>query len=274
MDNFPQLRKLCKRIMLSGYGIIAILWLIVTGFVWYDYTLSLFEVESTKWWTFVEAITEPLSFLPYRWDPEKNHFFQTLLFRGCTTPWSEMNMSGDQKKDLCQIITLSPREYEIRINTWFLWSDDKAMSIDDVFFTYQHIIKENKRQQTYLQTYQNIQITGKNDQSFRIVFPSEVPNHTFFFWLPILPVHILSSVDLVDVYTDIFSRKPVTSTCVTLDASTNDSSSLVFDMSRCQDNSITVVVNIAHVMIRRALRRVSKMAKAKKIKQKYVSQYR
>jgi len=40
------------------------------------------------------------------------------------------------------------------------------------------------------------------------------------------------------------------------------------------DISITVVVNIAHVMIRRALRRVSKMAKAKKIKQKYVSQYR
>ena len=149
-----------------------------------------------------------------------------------------MNMSGDQKKDFCQIINLSPKEYEIRINTWFLWSDDKSMSIDDVFFTYQHIIKENKRQQTYLQAYQNIQITGKNDQSFRIVFPSEVPNHTFFFWLPILPVHILSSVDLVEAYTDVFSRKPVTSTCVTLDDSTNDSSSLVFDMSICQDNSI------------------------------------
>lgn len=239
MDNFPQLRKLSKRVMLSGYGIIVLIWAIITGFILYDYTISLFEVESTKWWTFVEAITEPLSFLPYRWDPEKNHFFQTLLFRGCITmPWLETNVSGDRTKDLCQIITLSPKEYEIIINSGFLWSDKTAITIDDVFFTYQHIIKENRRQQSYLETYNTITLTGKTENSFRISFPSHIKDHDFFFSLPILPSHALENITVAEAYTALFSREPITSTCVTLDTTTNDPSSLVFDMSQCRDNNI------------------------------------
>ena len=212
-----------------------ILWIIVLARVVisaifsYEYINFSSLKEVKKWWTFVEGIYEPISYLPYRWDHEKNHFYQTLLFPGC-----EWWIDGP----LCDISTTDDKVYTITIKTWYQWSDKSPFTLDDIIFSYQDIVISNLWGQPYLSQYQDIFMSeSEEDPNILLVtFPNANPNNRKFFELPIIPYHSMKDLGLEE-YVQQFALKPVTLRCVRLETS-SDSDSLIFDLSSCTQSYI------------------------------------
>ncbi len=197
--------------------------------MWYEYINFSSTKEVKKWGTFVEAIYEPISYLPYRGDHEKNQFYQTILF-----PWCEWGFDGP----LCTIETKDNKVFSLKIKESFKRSDKEPFTLDDIIFSYQDIAISNLWLQPYLTQFQDIQITENenNPTTLIITFPTAKENNRDFFQLPIIPYHIIKDIDL-EGYVQTFAAKPITLGCVVLEKST-DTNSLVFDFSKCKDINI------------------------------------
>lgn len=210
------------------FGLLVI-WVIISSLLVYDYVIFSSTKSVKKWGTFVEWVYEPISYLPYRWDHEKNKFYQTLLFPGC---------EGGLDQRLCDITTEDNKTYTLTLATGLEWSDHQPLTIDDVIFSYQDIVISNLWQQPYLSSYSNIQMDQDEEHpnTLIITFPTADDHNREFFSLPIIPYHIIKDLDLED-YVKKFSVNPVTISCVHLEKS-GDDDSLVFNLSTCKWTNI------------------------------------
>lgn len=226
MDNFLTSTKRFHKASIIIYSSIIFARCIIIGILFYRYVIFSSAKEVKKWWTLVEAIYEPISYLPYRGDPKTNLSYQTILFHACSDGifWG-----------ICDITTKDNKIYNVTMKDWYTWSDKKPMSRDDIVFTYQNIVITNTRQQPYLVQYSDIIITGDNN-TLVFIFPFADTKNSDFFKLPILPKHILEDKD-ISSYLEEFAVNPINSTCAKLGDSNNEKN-LIIDMTRCQQNNI------------------------------------
>ena len=90
----------------------------------------------------MEATDQAISFLPYLNQDNKHIIIQNLLFPGCLEPiFSGINITYNP--DLCKITTNNHKVFTVEVNENSYRSDGTAISLDDIYFTYKTILKEN-----------------------------------------------------------------------------------------------------------------------------------
>lgn len=189
----------------------------------------------SKWWTFVEATLQKPNFLPYVTAQDSDKFYQSLLFQWCVYPsFSGVRVLFDN--DLCTVDTNDFQTFTVTVMSWFVRSDATPVTINDVYFSYKSIIKDNYRNIPHLDGYGNIQITTENNE-LKFIFPRASRDNLIFFTNFILPAHILANISLEE-YMIRFLQDPVGSTCVRLQTTGKDLDNYVFDLSTCTDFSL------------------------------------
>jgi len=111
------------------------------------------------------------------------------------------------------------------------------MTPEDLYFTYNDIIKYNKRNIARLDIYKDITVTKDVNNKINISFPTTSKNNIFFFGQYILPQHILQEYDL-DNYKNVFGIRPVYTNCANVVTDSQDPYSLVFNLSNCTDSNL------------------------------------
>lgn len=84
------------------------------------------------------------------------------------------------------------------------------MSIEDIYFTYEKILRSNIWDIKTLTTYQDVKVSLEADQKIKIIFPTSTTDNNLFFTAYILPKHVLEYANL-EMYKTIFAANPVTS---------------------------------------------------------------
>ena len=215
--------------------VIVVLWFFATVALGYQFLVKNSKSTSKKWWTFVEAIFDQVSYLPYLKNDWQSMFYQSFLFDACVG-YATLNSEG-LKGETCKITTQDYQTYYVNLATGGkVWSDGTPMTLDDVYFTYDHIIRQNAWDIKTLKTYQEIQISQENDK-LKIVFPTSTTDNNYFFSFYILPKHVLEHANS-DMYKKIFAANPVTSGCGKIAPKSSDSQSLVFDLTKCEDTNL------------------------------------
>ncbi len=200
--------------------------------VFYVYASSFSSMLGGKWWTFLEATTTPITYIPYGSTDDNDKLYQHMLFQWCTEPvFSGSNIS--YQNTLCDIKTSDYKRFEVSVPANNTWSDWEPLTIEDVYFTYVSILQENAWNLDHLAKYQNI-TTQVNESQLIFTFPSSSIDNMIFFTNFILPQHILANQDY-EYYTSTFANTLVSSTCVLLDTSSTDNTSTIFDLSQCED---------------------------------------
>lgn len=136
-------------------------------------------------------------------------------------------------QDLCKVITQDNKTFLVSLNTTGTWSDSTAITIDDVLFTYQDIIKDNFWDIPNLRNYDKVDIEKISDNSLRVTFPGASVDNFNFFTNYILPKHKLKGAGL-NYYLSEFKEQPVTNGCGALKGGQADEASLVFDVGGCE----------------------------------------
>ena len=108
------------------------------------------------------------------------------------------------------------------------------VTIDDVFFTYDKILRENIRDIPSLTTRDSVKVEYTEDGKIRVIFPTSSFDNINFFVNAILPKHVIENMDL-DSYKNYFSLSPITNGCASILPQTNDVNSLIFDLNNCED---------------------------------------
>lgn len=208
------------------------LWVILTLHILYLYTEASSEKKPIKGGTFVEVWTENINFLPYINDDKKNKIYQSFLFDGCLEPfvdWTKISY----RENLCSVNTNNYKKFTISVKSWKKWSNWKPLTIDDVYFTYKKILKENIWKINSLEKYSDLKITKKDD-ILTVEFPFASIDNMIFFSNFILPYQELKNSTPWD-YINQFSQKPLTTNCGKLKKDINDPNSIVFDLSECEN---------------------------------------
>ena len=82
------------------------------------------------------------------------------------------------------------------------------MNIEDIFFTYDEILRKNRRGIPSLNTWNSVTVSLE-DGKVKVSFPTISSDNINFFTNAILPKHIVDSMDL-ETYKNYFSLAPVT----------------------------------------------------------------
>jgi ABC-type transport system substrate-binding protein len=88
------------------------------------------------------------------------------------------------------------------------WSDGRPLTIEDIFFTYDEILRKNRRDLQSLNTWNSVTVSLE-DGKVKVSFPTISEDNFNFFTNAILPKHIVESMDLV-TYKNYFSLAPIT----------------------------------------------------------------
>ena len=223
------MKNISSRLILGlGIG----LWSLLALHIFFVYSQSLAVKQNVKWWTFLQWIIWSINYLPYISDRREDRYIQNFLFDGCSNSyvsWTDI-LYADK---LCKISTNDNKTFNVLINTW-AWSDWKNVSIDDIFFTYNNIIKNNSLWLAW-EEFSQLEIT-KSWSWLNIVFPNNSYDNRIFFTNKILPAHILSWKNL-EYYKDTFWKNIVTTSCAKIKQSW-DINSFVIDLSKCQNYNI------------------------------------
>ena len=207
--------------------------------------MATWSQEEKKWGTFVEWIFDEVSYLPYLKNDDQSVFYQKFLFRSCLDLYNSDEIYGVvdwvymwekiwYAPDLCKIYTEDNQNYVLRIADWnVVWSDWNLVTIDDVFFTYDEILRKNRWWIPSLNTWNSVNVSLE-DGKINISFPTATLDNANFFVNAILPKHIVESMDL-DTYKDYFSLAPVTNWCAKIMPQNKDVNSLIFDVNACED---------------------------------------
>ncbi len=137
---------------------------------------------------------------------------------------------------LCHVTTRDYKTYYVTVNSGDVWSDWVPFSIEDVYFTYNDIIKNNKLELPALERYSNLDIAMEADQ-VKVTFKNSSQDNTIFFTNYILPKHALVEPNQA-MYTQSFALEPVYNNCAKIKTQTTDQDSLIFDLSNCADTSL------------------------------------
>ena len=219
-----------------SFFVVLICWLLVSIYVIYQYFWACSKQVITKWWTFVEWIFSTTSFLPYLNADSQSKFYQGFLFDKCLDYSIDENWGISYTDKLCHITTRDYKTYYVTVNSGDVWSDWVPFSIEDVYFTYNDIIKNNKLELPALERYSSLDIAMEADQ-VKVTFKNSSQDNTLFFTNYILPKHALVEPNQA-MYTQSFALEPVYNNCAKIKTQTTDQDSLIFDLSNCADTSL------------------------------------
>ena len=73
--------------------VIVVLWFFATVALGYQFLVKNSKSTSKKWWTFVEAIFDQVSYLPYLKNDWQSMFYQSFLFDACVG-YATLNSEG------------------------------------------------------------------------------------------------------------------------------------------------------------------------------------
>ena len=215
--------------------VLFVLWLIVSFILWYFYLFFTGFQEDEKWWTFVEWIFDQVSYLPYLKNDDQSVFYQKFLFRSCLNLY-ELDENWDYARDLCKVYTEDDQNYVLKlIDENAVWSDWVPVSIEDVFFTYDEIIRQNRWNLSSLNARSNISVSLE-EWKVKVSFPTVSADNLNFFVNSILPRHAVEFMDL-DTYRDSFSLNPITNSCAKIMFQNRDINSLIFDVNECSNTN-------------------------------------
>ncbi len=209
---------------------------LISIYIWYQYVWWSSTQVSNKWGTFVEGIFGNTSYLPYLRNDTQSNFYQWLLFNSCLKPSYDKN-APTYVPDLCAITTNDNINYIIALNKWFIRSDWTPLSIEDIYFTYNEILRGNMRDIPSLSQYSSLTVAKDTNNTIKVTFPIASPYNNLFFTNYILPKHVLINAELRD-YTSLFAFKPVYTNCSNLVSQSNDEYSLVFNLVNCNQTNL------------------------------------
>ena len=219
-----------------GFFVVLILWVLESIYIVYQYLWACSKQVITKWWTFVEWIFSTTSFLPYLNSDSQSKFYQWFLFDKCLDYNIDENWWISYTDKLCHVTTRDYKTYYVSVNSGDVWSDWVPFSIEDVYFTYNEIIKGNKLEIPALERYSSLDIAMEADQ-VKVTFKNSSQDNTQFFTNYILPKHALIEPNEA-MYTQSFAIEPVYNNCAKIKPQTTDQDSLIFDLSNCADTSL------------------------------------
>ena len=209
--------------------------------------MATWSQEEKKWWTFVEWIFDEVSYLPYLKADDQSIFYQKFLFRSCLnlykeggeSGWNDWVYEGEKiayAQDLCKVYTEDHQNYVLKIaDENAFWSDWTPVTIQDVFFTYDEIIRKNRWEIQSLNAWNSVTVSLEDDR-VKVSFPTKNLDNVNFFVNAILPKNIVEPMDL-DTYKNYFSLSPVTNWCAKIMSQTKDVNSLIFDLNDCSDTN-------------------------------------
>ncbi len=223
--------KKTSHIIRYGSIVLGFVWILLSGYLYYEYLVSKTGQAPTKWWTLIEWVTSSITYTPYVSNSSQDRFYQNLLFKSCQSFFT----SGWQvfyEPDACDVITNDNKTFVVSIAGTGTWSDWAPVSIQDVLFTYEEILQKNKRWLPHGNMYENLIIQKLSSNSLTITFPRASKDNIQFFTNFILPSHIVGDKDW-NWYTTKFTATPVTNGCATL-SSSRDKNSVIFDTWKCE----------------------------------------
>ena len=202
--------------------------------------MATWSQEEKKWWTFVEWIFDEVSYLPYLKNDDQSVFYQKFLFQSCLDLYNLDIIATEEwwkyAEGLCKVYTDDTQNFVLKIiDDNVVWSDWKPVTIEDIFFTYDEIIRKNRRDVQYLNTWNSVTVSLE-DGKVNVSFPTISEDNFNFFTNAILPKHIVESMDL-DTYKNYFSLAPITNGCARIMPQTKDVNSLIFDLNDCNDTN-------------------------------------
>ncbi len=213
----------------------------------YFYLLATGSQEEKKWWTFVEWIFNEVSYLPYLKSDDQSVFYQKFLFRSCLNLYKSDEEHGVTDgvylwenlwyaQDLCKVYTEDNQNYVLRVaDEGAFWSDWVPVTIEDVFFTYDEILRKNRWWISSLNTWNSVKVSLE-DGRVNVSFPTVSSDNANFFINAILPKHVVEYMDL-NTYRDYFSLAPVIDWCAKIMPQSKDVNSLIFDVNACEDTN-------------------------------------
>jgi hypothetical protein len=206
---------------------------LISIYIGYQYIWFSSQTLTAKWGTFVEGIFDKTSYLPYLSNDYQSTFYQGLLFNNCVkNPAKWVSPS-----DLCRVYTEDNQHFTIALNQWFIWSDGTPVTPEDLYFTYNDIIHNNKWNIGRLDVYKDITVLKDADNKIKISFPNVSKENILFFAHYILPQHILQEYDLEN-YKTMFGVHPVYTNCANVVTDSVDPYSLIFNLANCTDTNL------------------------------------
>ena len=228
--------KLVRDILRYVFFLSLFCWALITIYLGYQYVRKSSTQVNNKWGTFVEGIFGNTSYLPYLRNDTQSNFYQWLLFNACLRP-SYNKATSSYIPDLCAITTNDNQNYTVALNKWFIWSDGTPLSLEDVYFTYNEILRTNMWDIPLLTQYSTITVAKEASNTLKVTFPTASSDNILFFTNYILPKHILTNSELRD-YTAIFAFNPVYTNCSNLVSQSNDEYSLIFNLVNCNPTNL------------------------------------
>ena len=236
-----------KRVWKYLLWVVLLAWIII-GFIFgYFYLLATWSQEDKKGWTFVEWIFNEVSYLPYLKSDDQSVFYQKFLFRSCLNlykdwdndQWESGIYDGEDiayAQDLCKVYTEDNQNYVLRLaDESANRSDWTPVTIQDIFFTYDEIVRKNRWEIQSLNARNSVSVALEDDK-VKVTFPTKNSDNVNFFTNAILPKHIVDSMSLEE-YKNYFSVSPVTNWCAKIMPQTKDVNSLIFDLNECTDTN-------------------------------------
>lgn len=223
-----------RRVLTYFLYVIGAFWWITTLILGYQFLSENGEKINTKWGTFVEAIFNQVSYLPYLKNDWQSLFYQSFLFDACAD-YNTINEQGLQGNH-CKLNTSDYQTYYVSLaGTGNTRSDGQARTLEDIYFTYEKIIHQNSWGIKTLSSYADLKIEKEKDR-LKITFPSSTTDNNYFFTFAILPQHILAQATFED-YTSAFAANPITSGCGKLVPKSSDTQSLIFNLVDCKETN-------------------------------------
>lgn len=207
---------------------------LITIHVWYGYISFSSDTTSGKWGTLVESTIQKINYLPYVTTNDKDIFYQSFIFNGCIYPsfsWSNIQY----RDELCSVKTTDYKSFTITPKTDIYRSDGQTFTLNDIYFTYNTLLKENYRNIWALDPYKNLTIIADEEaNTIQVIFPKASIDNMIFFTNFILPAHLLANQNL-ETYITTFYKQPIGTNCARLQSDTRDSKSTIFDLDACAD---------------------------------------
>jgi hypothetical protein len=205
--------------------------------VGYLYTSFSADQNVSKWGTFIEASLNQINYLPYLTTEENDLFYQSMLFQWCLYP----TVSGTDilyREELCTVTTKDYKLFTVTPKDPIMWSDGTAMTLNDLLFTYKKLLVDNYRNISSLEPYKNITVQVNEDKTaLNVAFPQASIDNIIFFTNFILPAHLLANQSL-EAYIQDFHAQPIGTACGRLQPTTSDPTSVVFDLTMCEDMNL------------------------------------
>ncbi len=137
------------------------------------------------------------------------------------------------REELCTVSTENYQVFTVSVLPWQYRSDGNEITLNDVYFTYKTILRDNYRNLPFLEWFRNIQISADTEtRTLSVTFPSPSIDNTIFFTHFIVPAHRVANISY-ETYIKEFLTNPINSTCAKLQQWVTNRQHTVFDLWAC-----------------------------------------